>query len=88
MNHDLYRISPAYRRVEDELFALRSRYGALVAAYGNAISDQQRIKAEFAAAIDQIDQVVGEVDQVAEILARYALAQRDDPGRGGSGGTR
>jgi 2-phospho-L-lactate guanylyltransferase (CobY/MobA/RfbA family) len=76
VDHDLYRVSPAYRQAIDELHILRSKYGAMAAAYENAINDQRRLRRHFAAAMDQID----------EVMSRFAVAQRDDPGRGGSGG--
>lgn len=73
---DLYRISPAYRSLADELHRLNSEVGALRAAYGNAISDQRRSSAAFYTAIDAI----------AEHVRRCKALLRDDPGRGGSGG--
>lgn len=42
---ELYRISPEYRRLADELFRTKQEYGALRAAYHNAINDQARMKA-------------------------------------------
>lgn len=74
---DLYRISPAYRSLADELHHLNSEVGALRAAYGNAISDQRRIKDGYCTAMDAI---AGHIQRLRAML-------RDDPGRGGSGGT-
>lgn len=76
VDQDLYAVSPAYRELFDELHNLRSKYGALAAAYENAINDQQRMKGEFA----------GAMGQIGDILRRFAVVHRDDPGRGGSGG--
>jgi hypothetical protein len=76
VDHDLYRVSPAYRQAIDELHVLKSKYGAMAAAYENAINDQRRLKDHFAAAMVQI----------GDVMRGFAIAQRDDPGRGGSGG--
>jgi hypothetical protein len=44
VDNDLYRDCPAYRVLADELFRLQQAYGALAAAYANALNDQQRMR--------------------------------------------
>ena len=76
IDNDLYRISPAYRQLADELRRLEGENGALSAAYGNALNDQKRVKADLAHLIQSIDTQ----------LRQFQVLHRDDPGRGGSGG--
>lgn len=78
INHDLYRISPLYRRLISDLHRLQSENGALGAAYGNAVNDHQRSKT-----------VLNDLAQTMHTIASsLESAGRDDPGRGGSGGSR
>lgn len=74
----LYRTSPAYRALADELRRVTSEAGAIGAAYQNALNDQQRAKGDL----------LGLVKEIEALAERYAVAGRDDPGRGGSGGSR
>ena len=55
---DLYQISPTYRALADELHRLQSELGALRAAYDEALAEQQRAKAGFAAALDAIGEFI------------------------------
>lgn len=74
---DLYLISPAYRRIADAWHRAQERLGAVEAAYQNALNDQQRALQRTRNLIECIEVTVDS----------FRLAQRDDPGRGGSGGT-
>lgn len=76
IDNDLYGISPHYRQLVHDLWRLESENGALRAAYGNAINDQKRSKADLDTLIQSIDTQ----------LRRFQALHRDDPGRGGSGG--
>ncbi len=76
IDETLYRVSPAYRALADELRRVTSDAGAISAAYQNAINDQRRAK-------DNLLELIREIDDLAQ---RYGVVGRDDPGRGGSGG--
>jgi hypothetical protein len=75
-NDVLYQVSPEYRRAIDQLIQTRSRLGALEAAYQNALGERQRAKSDLRELARAVEELVG----------RYAVIGRDDPGRGGSGG--
>jgi hypothetical protein len=77
MNEALYRASPEYRRLVDELHRAHEAYGSVCAAYQNALGDQQRAK----------HQVSDLVTRLRAVLDGFDVTHRDDPGRGGSGGT-
>lgn len=77
IDQELYRTSAPYRELADELHRVETERGALHAAYGAAIADAQRLKAEFGRA----------VDVVRDFVDRLRALLRDDPGRGGSGGS-
>lgn len=77
IDETLYRVSPAYRALADELRRVASDAGAISAAYQNAINDQRRAK-------DNLLELIREIDDLAQ---RYGVVGRDDPGRGGSGGS-
>jgi hypothetical protein len=75
IDNGLYEVSPAYRHLVGELRRLESENGVLAAAYGNAINDQYRCKADLARLTEAMQRIIEE----CQVLLR------DDPGRNGSG---
>jgi phage regulator Rha-like protein len=78
----LLSVSPAYRQLVDRFRKLEHEHGALKAAYANAINDQARVKGELKR-FEDVFQLLAET--IANNVTGVQIAQRDDPGRTGSG---
>jgi hypothetical protein len=83
IDNDLYRISPAYRKLADYARRLEGENGALGAAYGNAVNDHRRRQSNLESFAQTMQTMAEAIEQ--QVQQAWTVL-RDDPGRGGSGG--